>query len=62
MNDWYEQWSKAGANPNFRVENPQEYIQYFNWVSNWFERIFFYKGFRFFIWNISFDINFSINV
>ena len=26
MNDWYEQWSKAGANPNFRVENPQEYI------------------------------------
>ncbi len=43
MNDWYEQWSKAGANPNFRVENPQEYIQYFNWVSNWFEKYFFNK-------------------
>ena len=43
MNDWYEQWSKAGANPNFRVENPQEYIQYFNWVSNWFEEYFFTK-------------------
>ena len=43
MNDWYEQWSKAGANPNFRVENPQEYIQYFNWVSNWFEKYFFTK-------------------
>ena len=43
MNDWYEQWSKAGANPNFRIENPQEYIQYFNWVSNWFEEYFFNK-------------------
>ena len=43
MNDWYEQWSKAGANPNFRVENPQEYIQYFNWVGNWFEEYFFTK-------------------
>ena len=43
MNDWYEQWSKAGANPNFRVENPQEYIQYFNWVPNWFQEYFFNK-------------------
>ena len=43
MNDWYEQWSKAGANPNFRVENPEEYIQYFNWVNNWFEEYFFTK-------------------
>jgi len=43
MNDWYEQWSKAGANPNLRVENPQEYIQYFNWVDNWFKEYFFTK-------------------
>ena len=43
MNDWYEQWSKAGANPNFRVEDAQEYIRYFNWVSNWFEEYFFTK-------------------
>ena len=43
MNDWYQQWSKAGANPNYRVENPQEYIQYFNWVSNWFDKYFFTK-------------------
>ena len=43
MNDWYEQWSKAGANPNFRVENPQEYIQHFNWVNNWFQEYFFTK-------------------
>ena len=43
MNDWYEQWSKAGANPNFRVENPEHYIQNFNWVNNWFEKYFFTK-------------------
>ena len=29
MNNWYEQWSKAGAGPNFRVENSEEYIKNF---------------------------------
>ena len=43
MNDWYEQWSKAGANPNFRVEDPTQYIQYLNWVPNWFSEYFFTK-------------------
>ena len=43
MNDWYEQWSKAGAGPDFRVENPELYIQNFNWISNWFKEYFFYK-------------------
>ena len=43
LNDWYEQWSKGGATPNFRVENPSEYIQYFNWVSNWVDIYFFNK-------------------
>ena len=43
MNNWYEQWSKAGAGPNFRVDNPKEYILYFNWVSNWFDVYFFNK-------------------
>ena len=43
MNNWYEQWSKAGAGPNFRVDNPKEYILYFNWVSNWFDKYFFNK-------------------
>ena len=31
VNNWYELWSKAGAGPNHRVDNPQEYISYFNW-------------------------------
>ena len=43
MNDWYEQWSKAGAGPNFRVDNPQEYIKFFNWVPNWIDVYFFNK-------------------
>ncbi len=40
---WYEQWSKGGAGPNFRVENPEIYVSNFNWVSNWFEIYFFNK-------------------
>ena len=43
MNNWYQQWSKAGAGPNFRVENPEIYIQNFNWVSNWIDKYFFNK-------------------
>ena len=43
MNDWYELWSKGGATPNFRVENPDLYIQNFNWVSNWLNLYFFNK-------------------
>ena len=43
MNNWYEQWSKAGAGPNFRVDNPETYIKKFNWVSHWFNEYFFNK-------------------
>ncbi len=37
---WLEQWSKAGAGPNFRIEDPLVYIQNFNWISNWIEMYF----------------------
>ena len=40
---WYELWSKGGANPNFRVENTEIYIQKFNWFSNWVDSYFFTK-------------------
>ncbi len=40
---WLEQWAKAGAGPNFRVENVSEYIQNFNWLSNWYEKYFLEK-------------------
>lgn len=43
MKNWYEQWSKGGAGPNFRVENPELYIKKFNWVSNWIQVYFIGK-------------------
>ena len=43
MNAWYELWSKGGAAPNFRAENPLEYVKRFNWLSNWINIYFFNK-------------------
>ncbi len=40
---WLEQWSKAGAGPNFRVEDVLSYIKDFNWVTNWFKKYFIIK-------------------
>ena len=40
---WVEQWSKAGAGPNFRIGDELNYIQNFNWVSHWFEKYFLIK-------------------
>ena len=39
----YENWSKAGATPIFRVDNVEEYISNLNWISGWIERYFFNK-------------------
>jgi hypothetical protein len=41
LNLWLEQWAKAGAGPNFRIDNPSEYVLYFNWVPNWINKYFF---------------------
>lgn len=46
--EWYEIWSKAGATPNYRVENFSEYLRNFNWVSNWIQNYFFNKMSDFF--------------
>lgn len=40
---WLEQWAKAGAGPNFQVNNVSEYIKNFNWVSNWIDKYFLIK-------------------
>lgn len=40
---WLEQWAKAGAGPNFRIEDPLEYIKNFNWIPRWFEYYFLEK-------------------
>ena len=44
MNKWYHQWSKAGAGINYRVKDPENYIKGINWVGNWYDRYFEYKG------------------
>ena len=43
MNNHYQTWSKAGMTPNYKIENPEEYIKYFNWVSGWIDGYFFNK-------------------
>ncbi len=40
---WYELWSKAGATPDSRVDNINDYLSNFSWVNNWFEAYFFNK-------------------
>jgi|TARA_B100001964_G_scaffold143978_1_gene158625 hypothetical protein len=44
MKIWFEQWSKGGASPNHRTENPEEYIKGFNWLKGWTNIYFFNKG------------------
>ena len=41
--EWYELWSKAGANPNMIVDDVKLYLNNFNWVSNWIQNYFFNK-------------------
>ena len=43
VNIWYELWAKAGASPNYVVDDRLQYIQNFNWVLNWIENYFFNK-------------------
>ena len=40
---WYELWSKGGANPNFIVEQREDYISNLNWLDNWIKIYFFNK-------------------
>jgi hypothetical protein len=44
MKSWYSLWSKAGASPTFRYENPELYLANFNWVQHWVKTYFFTKG------------------
>ena len=43
INTWYELWSKAGASPNYVVENKLQYIKGLNWFPNWIDNYFFNK-------------------
>ena len=39
----YENWSKAGMTPTFKVEDPSNYVKDLNWINGWFNRYFLYK-------------------
>ena len=39
----YENWSKAGMTPNFKVDDPNNYVKNFNWTDRWFNTYFFFK-------------------
>ena len=43
MRIWYELWAKAGATPNYVVENKLEFISDFNWFNIWIKEYFFNK-------------------
>ncbi len=43
LSNWYEIWSKAGAGPDFREQDPIKYIEGLNWLSNWIDRYFLNK-------------------
>ena len=43
MKTWYELWSKAGASPNYRVDDVDVYLSGLNWVPNWVQNHFFNK-------------------
>ena len=43
VNEWYELWSKAGATPNYIVDDRAIYISKFNWLANWIDNYFFTK-------------------
>ena len=34
-NQWFQIWSKALAGPNFRIDQPDFYLENFNWVKIW---------------------------
>ena len=41
--NWLDLWSKAGAAPNYKVDNIENYLSGFNWSSNWIDKYFFNK-------------------
>ena len=41
--NWLDLWSKAGAAPNYKVDNIENYLSGFNWVENWIDKYFFNK-------------------
>ena len=43
MNEHYQLWSKAGKTPNFKISDPEFYLENLNWLPNWINLYFFNK-------------------
>ena len=43
LKTWLHLWSKAGAGPDYKVDNIDHYISGLNWVPNWMDKYFFNK-------------------
>ncbi len=43
MNEHYQLWSKAGKTPNFKISDPEFYLENLNWLPNWIDLYFFNK-------------------
>jgi hypothetical protein len=43
MNLWGEVWAKAGATPNYVIDDFKDYVQGINWVTLWYKQYFLGK-------------------
>ena len=43
MNLWGEVWAKAGATPNYVIDDFKDYVQGINWVTLWYQQYFLGK-------------------
>lgn len=43
LNFYYELWAKAGAGAGYQLSDEKKYVQFLNWVPNWFKMYFFTK-------------------
>ncbi len=62
LNTHYQWWSKAGGGPGYNHElEKAQYIQNFNWLSNWIDKYFFNKMSDFLLGLLFISIIFVIN-
>ena len=59
-NQWFELWAKAGATPNYIVNDKENYIKFLNWFPNWISNYFFTKGSDFILIILSISLSFFL--
>lgn len=57
---WFELWAKAGATPNYIVDDRENYIKFLNWFPNWISNYFFTKGSDFILIILSISLIFFL--